>query len=418
MKRPRADRVRKSPRRARPRVIDSPWEIQRPKEASRRSRVHARILKALKAADRLGVPFESVYREPTPRKDRPERVLFRHGPTGKVLLLDREAGSWTYEWEGVRRALNHWTDLRTADGERWIVKSPRSRPGGGRDVPYPYRPHPGLKKILFDGWYQSMSLGSRPECADQRSHAIKAAQIIKALAEAAERGGTAGEKLIDTLEIAAGRYLKSLKFKKHPSHLPGHGQGLKLVLDRPSALHGLAQGLLRQLPPDDEPDSAFAVAAGFVRTLREGSSYAKVAAELPDLAHAGDVETNHIAALYVAASNDLRAKRRSLLCEKCAPGIGGLGPLGQRGSHYASPIPGDREGWGCRGTTPTGTICGPLAESSINRERWEIAKNLLCGAVAILGFPSTKARHLFSFEDKRTKRQRPHAVAARPLAET
>jgi hypothetical protein len=353
-----------------------------------------------------------------PRKNRPDRVLFRHGPTGKALLLDREGGNWTYEWEGNRQTLNHWTEIRTADGERWIVTSPRARSGGGRDIPYPYKPHPGLNKVLFDGWYQSMTLGSRLECADQRSHAIKAAQIIKALAEAAERGGAAGEKLIDTLETAAGRYLKTLRFKSSPRHLPWHGQGLKLVLDRPSALHGLAQSLLRQLPPDDEPDAALAVAEGLVRHLREGSSYAKVAAELPKLASAGAVETSHIAALYTAASDEVRAKRRSLLCEKCAPGIGGLGPLGQRGSHYAAPIPGDREGWGCRGTTATGAICGPLAESSVNRERWEIAKNMLCGTVAILGFPPAKARHLFSFEDKRAKRQPSHTVATRPNAET
>jgi hypothetical protein len=418
MKRRRIATIQRSLLRRAEEVIESPWAIQRSNETARRSRVHARIRQALQTAERLGVPFESVYRDPVPRRNRPDRIVFLHGPTKQRLVLDRDGGNWIFEWQSQRQPLNNWTQISTPDGHRWIVTAPRPRTDGGRDTTYPYEPHPGLNKVLFDGWYGAMTVGSRPECADQRPHAIKAAQIIKALAEAVERGGIDAEKLIDKLETVGGRYLKTLTFKSKPTLMPWHGQGLKLVLDRPAALQGLAKRLLRHLPPDDEADSALAVAGGLIRDLREGSSYAKVAADLPKLASAGAVEAKQIAALYVEASDAVRAKRRALLCEKCAPGTGGLGQLGERGSHYASPIPGDRDGWGCRGTTAAGTICGPMAESSVNRERWEIAQNLLCAVAAVLGFPPRKARHLFSFEDKRAKRRRSDTAAAPRAAET
>jgi len=84
-------------------------------------------------------------------------------------------------------------------------------------------------------------------------------------------------------------------------------------------------------------------------------------------------------------------KRRSLLCERCAPGRGGPGPDPDRG--YAAPIPGDTKGWGCRGGS-----CGPAAESQTKEFAGTLSKVLLGQALVVLGFPKAKVRSLFDYE--------------------
>jgi hypothetical protein len=386
---------------SRSRVVDDPWRLQRTSDAAKQSRQRSRLLRTLEEALKRGEPFESVYRAQKPARRQPARFVFRYVPTGERLLLDHDQDGWAVVWAGVRRRLDHWDKVQTADGESWVV----TQPEGGESpttIPSPYRPHPGLKKVLFDGWYGAMVVGGRRECAAERRQAMAATQIIKALAEAVERGGLKADALLEKLETVAARYLKGLKFKSQPEQVPWHRQGLKLVLDRPAALQGLAHHWMRHLPPHDDSDSTFSVAERFLADLRQGSNYAKVAAELPRAEAAGTAETKRLEDRFVEASEAVRKKRRALLCARCAPGRGGLGR--DKRVHYASPIPGDTAGWGCEKVTPTGKVCGPLAEESVHQERWELAKGLVRDAAVILGYSRQKARHLYSFEEKRSKR--------------
>jgi len=189
-----------------------------------------------------------------------------------------------------------------------------------------------------------------------------------------------------------------------------------LILDRPTVLSVLADDWLRHFPPDDKAGAA-AVALGeeSLRDMRQGSTYLRLGPLLPKLATAGGNEARAIAALYRDACDNVLAKRRELLCELCAPGTGGVG---RDGNSYSDPFPGDLTGWGCRGKTPWGKLCGPLALRRVWEHGWEVAKKLVGEEAVILGLPRAKARHLFAFEDKRAKRPRSARPSAVARAET
>ena len=244
-----------------------------------------------------------------------------------------------------------------------------------------------------------------PNGPTRSEQAIAALEIIKALAEAVRDGGADGARFMTNLATRAGRYLKKQEIEGLPRSSPKQGQGRKLVLDRPAALQGLANRWWGYLPPDDKRgEEAMALAREYIRDLRQGSNYAKLAEEMPALPAAGPAEARAIANRYLEVCELAWNERKELLCERCAPGTGALGMNGK--TFYAAPIPGDLAEWGCKGTTILGKSCGRVAENRLDASGWEHATKLVSEAAVILGYPAKKARHLFSFLDKRVKRRR------------
>src|SRR6185436_4551518 len=109
-------------------------------------------------------------------------------------------------WRNAKRAIGDYAAIETTDGSRWIVEPPHFEPSGNRIASYPRKPRSGLRKTL-SAWIDLLGDYGSPELAQERPQAAVAAQILRSLAEAIERGDADANRHLRVLETAARRYL-------------------------------------------------------------------------------------------------------------------------------------------------------------------------------------------------------------------
>jgi hypothetical protein len=353
------------------------------------------------------------------------RILFRYKPTKERLVLDPERGTcsvadraeedgWAFKWRGDRCMVGRWTEIETRDGKRWIVETPSADA-----IPYPRPVQPRLSNLL-SGWTSALSVYASPERADERPQAAAVAQILSSLAAASEKRSREGLALIEKMEVLAQRFATRERAQGEEDPNAALRMPPITTIKRPAALHRLAAWWDGYLFPPDDRKTPEALAERFIADLRSGTLYAKVATELSKLLTAGGTEKNEIARQFGAALEAVRVKCREKLCPRCAPWKGALGRNGT--TWHAVPSPGDTEEWMCQGTF-TGSdfrkkVCGPRAERTVREYVGEQAQKLLSGALVTLGYPARKARHLFSFDEKRFVRARSVLASGSPPAET
>lgn len=361
----------------------SEWVSERPRRRSELARSRAALRRALKEGTL------DKFREPALRP--PEKVRFVFRRKRQCLVIEQDEKGWLLEWRRGKRRLGTFERISALDGTEWIVEPPQQQPAGGLTIPYPRRPHAGLASVV-SGWRNILDAYGRPELAHEQPRSASIVQIQEALSEAVRREDAAADRFVDSLVRRARAYLQGLWFADTPRPTSRMGaEGLRPVATRPTALLALADHWSRYLPPDHKTGRvAASVAEEFIRSLRTGSSYATVAAELPKLATAGPAEVALITASYVTTCSTMLAQRLDLLCERCAPGEEGVG---RDGAYYTAPIPGDTAGWGCK----RGTSCAD-GESEIRETRSELGKKVVERAAVALGMPPGKARALFDFE--------------------
>ena len=333
-------------------------------------------------------------------------IVFRHRATRDRLTIARDGDAWVAEWAGNQRRLERWlgwTAFETSDGTKWIIGVPYSGTDGNSNTPYPRRPHPSLVRATgreLGRWTNALSAYASPELAPERATAITVGQVMRALAEALRRGDSDGEKLLKEMEDVARPYLGKLYIRGHDKPAewsPQEGKhadwrldkGLKLAPDRPTVVEELARYWRRYLPPDERTgEAAEAVAADFIRRVREGVFYAELANDLPDLLTAGATQVREIARLYRKACIKVRDQRHELLCSKCA----GFCPeeatrLGKDGGRYSNPEPGDAEEWGCLGRNAFGNVCEPRSAWELDQYVHKQALGLVRKSASALGHP-------------------------------
>jgi hypothetical protein len=284
------------------------------------------------------------------------------------LLVEKDDDGWFYTWRKERNPLGVFVEIVDPAGENWIVEPPELKPHGGSTIPYPRHPMKGLATSLR--WADFMQLQGAPELAHERPRLGAVVQVLKALSEAHRRDH---QKLFDSLEVVAARYLQKLTFEHlQPPPRPQRG-GLRLVVPRSLAAEKLAEWWLRYLAkPAVDPS---AVVEEYLRDLWQGSYYAKITVGLSRL---GPQKVGSIVDAFRDARERLaeeaeRQKAARRLCEFC------LRDVGQD----------------CQG--------GRSHEAGRNlywNRAWDLAKGLVRASLIVQGMPRAKARSLFDRQRK------------------
>lgn len=300
--------------------------------------------------------------------ERREKSRFVFRRRGWKLVVERDADGWAYIWRKEKKPLGIFAEIVDPVGERWILEPPERKPTGKIDIPYPRHPMKGLAQSLR--WTDFMHLQGAAELAHERPRLSAVAQVLKAMAEAHERDH---QKLFDSLETVAARYLQKLTFEEtQPPPQPQRG-GSRLVARRSLAAEKLADWWLQYLAkPGVDPG---AVVEEYLRDLWQGSYYAKITEGLsrPDPRKVSSIVDAFRAAGERLAEEAERHKSARRLCELC------LRDLGQE----------------CQG--------GRSHEAGRNlywSRAVDLAKGLVRASLMVQGMPRAKARSLFDRQRK------------------